>query len=121
MVWQKIQWTGHRQERLIAQKGRSIAAAAVVIGMLLNLSSACFGRGQHRVFLPALAGAYVFGDFISGRVWSLTKSGAAWSRAELTTASGADLAAIGEDQGGELYLARYSSGVVARIHQVGQP
>ena len=79
------------------------------------------GHVYHGTKMPALAGAYVFGDFISGRVWSLTKSGAAWSRAELTTAGGADLAAIGEDQGGELYLARYSSGVVARIHQVGQP
>jgi hypothetical protein len=34
---------------------------------------------------------------------------------------GGDMAAIGEDQAGELYLARYSTGAVSRVHQAGQP
>ena len=79
------------------------------------------GHVYHGTKMPAQAGAYVFGDFISGRVWSLTKNGATWKRAQLTTAAGGDLAAIGEAQAGELYLARYSSGMVAKVHQVGQP
>jgi len=71
--------------------------------------------------MPALAGAYVFGDFISGRVWSLRQSGQTWTRAALTVTGGGDLAGFGEDQAGELYLARYSSGSVERLHQTGQP
>ena len=75
----------------------------------------------HGTKMPALSGDYVFGDFSSGRVWSLTVSGTAVSRANLLTAAPGDLAAFGQDQGGELYLVRYSSGTIERIHQVGQP
>ena len=75
-------------------------------------------RGQK---IPALAGSYVFGDFISGRVWSLTRSGQTWTRTFLLNTAGNDLAAIGRDQAGELYVARYLSGVIERLHQVGQP
>jgi len=79
------------------------------------------GHVYHGTKMPALVAAYVFGDFISGRVWSLTPSGQSWTRANLFTTAGADLAFIGEDQAGELYLVRYSSGAVQRVHQTGQP
>ena len=79
------------------------------------------GRVYHGTKMPALAGTYVFGDFISGRIWSLQQNGQSWTRSNLKTTAGGDLAAIGEDQSGELYVARYSSGVIARIHQTGQP
>ena len=79
------------------------------------------GHVYHGGRMPALAGTYVFGDFISGRVWSLRLNGQTWTRSDITTTAGGDLAAIGRDQSGELYVARYSSGVVARIHQSGQP
>lgn len=71
--------------------------------------------------MPSLVGAYVFGDFISGRMWTLTQSGSMFTRTSLFTVAANDVAAIGQDQLGELYVARYSSGVVSRIHQVGQP
>ena len=79
------------------------------------------GHVYHGTKMPALAGAYVFGDFISGRVWSLTQSGQSWTRTFLLNTAGDDLAGFGRDQAGEMYVARYSSGVVARVHQVGQP
>jgi glucose/arabinose dehydrogenase len=79
------------------------------------------GHVYHGSKAPALVGIYVFGDFISGRIWSLQLSGQTFSRSNVTTTSGGDLAAIGEDQSGELYAVRYSSGVIARIHQTGQP
>jgi glucose/arabinose dehydrogenase len=79
------------------------------------------GHIYHGTKMPALAGTYVFGDFISGRVWSLRQNGQLWDRSNVTTTSGLDLVAIGEDQSGELYVARYSSGAIARIHQNGQP
>jgi len=79
------------------------------------------GHVYHGTKMPGLAGAYVFGDFISGRVWSLTGSGQSWTRTFLLNTAANDLAAMGEDRAGELYLARYSSGTVVRLHQVGQP
>ena len=78
------------------------------------------GHVYHGTKMPALSGTYIFGDFISGRTWSLRQSGQTFTRSNLTTTAGGDLAAIGEDQAGELYVARYSTGVVARIHQTGQ-
>ncbi|HWZ96230.1 MAG TPA: PQQ-dependent sugar dehydrogenase [Candidatus Dormibacteraeota bacterium] len=71
--------------------------------------------------MPSLVGAYVFGDFISGRMWTLTQSGSTFTRTSLFTVAANDVSAIGEDQLGELYVARYSAGAVSRIHQVGQP
>ena len=70
---------------------------------------------------PALVGAYVFGDFISGRVWSLTQSGQTPVRTLLLNTAADDLSSFGQDRMGELYVARYSSGTIARIHQVGTP
>ncbi len=73
--------------------------------------------------IPSLAGVYVFGDFVSGRIWGLTQDALGnFSRTPqlLSTASN-DLSSFGQDQAGELYVVRYSSGIVARIHQVGTP
>jgi glucose/arabinose dehydrogenase len=75
-------------------------------------------RGQN---IPVLAGSYVFGDFISGRLWSLTQSGQSWTRTLLLTTGGNDLTAIGQDQAGELYVARYLSGTIERLRQSSQP
>jgi glucose/arabinose dehydrogenase len=80
------------------------------------------GYVYHGIKAPALAGAYIFGDFISGRVWELTSDNLGnLTRTQLTTTAANDLPAFGQDQSGELYLARYSSGTVVRLHQVGQP
>jgi glucose/arabinose dehydrogenase len=78
------------------------------------------GYVYHGQKIPVLAGSYVFGDFISGRVWSLTQSGQSWTRTLLLTTAANDLAAIGQDQAGELYVARYLSGSIERLHQAGQ-
>jgi hypothetical protein len=102
--------TGNTLTDPIFDYDRSQGAATVIGGLV-----------YHGTRMPALTGAYVFGDFISGRVWSLTKSGQTWTRTFLLHTAANDLAGFGQDQSGELYVARYSTGVVARIHQVGQP
>jgi len=80
------------------------------------------GYVYHGTNISALAGNYVFGDFISGRIWSLAQNGQGqWVRTFLLNSAGNDLASFGQDTNGELYIARYSSGVVARLHQVGTP
>jgi len=68
------------------------------------------------------AGNYVFGDFISGRIWSLAQNGQGqWVRTFLGNAGGGDLAGSARTRNGELYVAKYSSGAVARLHKVGTP
>src|SRR5712664_1560443 len=80
------------------------------------------GYVYHGTRIPGLAGNYVFGDFISGRIWSLTQdSQGKWVRTFLLNSAANDLAGFGQDQNGELYTARYSTGVVAHLHQVGTP
>lgn len=72
--------------------------------------------------ISQLVGQYVFGDFISGRVWTLTQNPQSqWVRTFQFNTAGGDLSAFGQAQNGDLYVVRYSSGAVARIRQVGTP
>jgi glucose/arabinose dehydrogenase len=79
------------------------------------------GHVYHGQNIAVLQGIYVFGDFISGRVWTLMQNGQTWTRTLLLTTAANDLSTIGQDQAGELYGVRYSSGTIERLHQVGQP
>ncbi len=62
-------------------------------------------RGQ---LLPALAGAYVFGDFCSGAVWKTERDeNGGWQTTRLMD-SGRVISSFGEDAAGELYLVDYN-------------
>jgi glucose/arabinose dehydrogenase len=54
--------------------------------------------------LPNAYGAYFFGDFCSGRVWSADRRGAGWQVRVLPTRVG-NLSTFGEGSDGELYAA----------------
>jgi glucose/arabinose dehydrogenase len=74
--------------------------------------------------IPSLAGSYVFGDFVSGRVWTLTKNAQGqWVRSAdaVLNMGPSNLSAFGQAVDGELYVVRYSSGEVALIRQVRAP
>lgn len=54
--------------------------------------------------VPALSGAYIYGDYCSGRIWRLTPGeGGAWVN-ELLFESGYSITSFGEDEQGELYV-----------------
>ena len=58
---------------------------------------------------PGLQGAYVFGDFCGGLVWTLDEtSPGVWTRSELFNL-GFGLTSFGEDASGELYITRGDS------------
>ena len=64
---------------------------------------------------PMLQGAYVFGDYCSGRLWTLSQdAGGTWVVAEMFQ-SAAHISSFGEDDEGELYLTDLSAGVVYRV------
>jgi glucose/arabinose dehydrogenase len=71
------------------------------------------GYVYHGTAIPALAGAYVFGDFSNGKIWKLTQNSGAWTRT-LLLASGHNFSAFGQDPAGELYIVDYS-GTVLKI------
>ncbi|MGD8737940.1 MAG: PQQ-dependent sugar dehydrogenase [Anaerolineae bacterium] len=72
-------------------------------------------RGQA---FPALSGIYLYGDYCSGRIWGLVRSGdGAWQNAELGQAD-ARISSFGQDESGELYLTDIAGGTLFRI--IGQ-
>lgn len=66
--------------------------------------------------ISSLTGLYVYGDFVSGRVWA-TSSASGWSQ-RLLLNTGFRISTFGEDAGGELYVADYGTG---RIYRFTEP
>jgi glucose/arabinose dehydrogenase len=64
--------------------------------------------------LPELAGVYFFGDYCSGIVWTLVKTGDQWQRAKFVS-SGFTISSFGQDEAGELYVCDYGGGVIYRL------
>ncbi len=64
---------------------------------------------------PALAGKYVFGDYCSGRIWSLDAGGAARQKPVLLRDTSLTISAFGEGENGTLYVLDYGRGRLLRI------
>ncbi len=63
---------------------------------------------------PSLYGAYVYGDYCSGRLWAARQTGGMWS-SQVLAPSAAGLTCFGQDANAELYLAT-QSGALYRVH-----
>jgi glucose/arabinose dehydrogenase len=66
--------------------------------------------------LAALQGAYIYGDFCSGRVWQLRQTGDRWDNRRLFDTDHS-ISSFGEDESGELYLLA-RGGAVYRLERV---
>ncbi len=64
---------------------------------------------------PALAGRYLFGDYCSGRIWSVAAAGASRQKPALLRDTTMSISAFGEAENGELYVLDYAAGRVRRI------
>lgn len=62
--------------------------------------------------VPGLAGAYVYGDFGSGRIWSFRYDGKRLSDHRLLLESKLNISSFGEDETGELYVVDLSGAVL---------
>jgi glucose/arabinose dehydrogenase len=69
--------------------------------------------------IPDLTGAYLYGDFCSGRLWAAVGSGAVWTPFPLPFTLG-QLTSFGEDRDGELLLLS-RSGVLYRLASSASP
>ncbi|MBZ5629452.1 MAG: PQQ-dependent sugar dehydrogenase [Acidobacteriia bacterium] len=67
--------------------------------------------------IPGLVNAYVFGDFLSGRIWGLRQnSSGTWERTELA-ATAKLISSFGRDENGELYVVDYAGAVWKLVAQ----
>lgn len=65
-----------------------------------------------------LWGHYLYADYCSGRIWSVTPDGqGGWNNQEILNFSDYELASFGEDQHGELYMAGQSNGRIYKIEE----
>lgn len=75
----------------------------------------CSVTGGYRyrgVRMPSLRGAYVYGDFCTGKLWVGTQSGEAWT-SRLLLQTSMQISSFGEDLNGELYVVDLRGGVYA--------
>jgi glucose/arabinose dehydrogenase len=65
--------------------------------------------------IPGLAGAYLYGDYCSGRIWALVQgANGAW-QSHLLLESDLSISSFGEDEAGEIYVADLQGGTVYRL------
>ncbi|NND64813.1 MAG: hypothetical protein HKM24_02505 [Gammaproteobacteria bacterium] len=82
-----------------------------------SLGSAVTGGYVYRGSdIPLLAGKYVFGDYVSGRLWTLLDDGnGGYTRTELNDLS-FNISSFGQDTDGEIYLVNYGSGTIHKLN-----
>lgn len=61
-------------------------------------------------------GHYIYGDFVSGRIWSLTAVGGQTENV-LLVHSNVAISSFGVDQSGEIYVTGYGDGMIYRLRQ----
>jgi glucose/arabinose dehydrogenase len=62
--------------------------------------------------IPALVGAYLFGDFCSGEIWAVDAGAARPAAKTLKLATGFPISSFGEGASGELYVVDYSGRIL---------
>ena len=63
---------------------------------------------------PAMRGLYVFADYSSGTIWTLSRSGGKWVRTAAQSTSH-KISTFGTDGKGELWLADWAAGTIVRV------
>ncbi len=65
--------------------------------------------------IPELVGRYIFGDYGSGTIWTLTEQGGSWKK-DLIFKTNRHITSFGEDSEGELYVVTFE-GEIAQINR----
>jgi glucose/arabinose dehydrogenase len=62
------------------------------------------GYAYRGTAVPALYGRYVFGDFCSGQIWTISRTAGAPATKTLLLSTSLNISSFGQDQQGELYV-----------------
>lgn len=65
--------------------------------------------------IPALAGKYIYGDYISGRIWALELDGDTRKSNTLILEGKGNISSFGQDIKGEVYYLNYGAGKVMKV------
>ena len=102
---------GNRSTEGMARREMVFPIAVYGRGEGCSVTGGYVYRGQQ---LPALAGNYIFGDYCSGIVWTLTpQTDGTWLRTVLFNAP-SEITSFGEDANGEVYVI-IRTGTIYRI------
>lgn len=66
--------------------------------------------------LPNLVGTYLFGDYCSGKIWTMQADGDRWNTTEALDTE-LLISSFGEDQAGEVYVVAHNTGAIYRVVQ----
>jgi glucose/arabinose dehydrogenase len=64
---------------------------------------------------PQLQGTYLFADFVTGRIWSMTRGSGSWNDPQEELDTNLSISSFGEDEEGELYVVDFGGGNVYRL------
>lgn len=65
--------------------------------------------------IPALAGKYIYGDYVSGRIWALELDGDTRKSNTLILEGKGNISSFGQDINGEVYYLNYGQGKVMKV------
>jgi glucose/arabinose dehydrogenase len=65
--------------------------------------------------IPALVGKYIYGDYVSGRIWALELNGDTKKENTLLLEKQGFISSFGQDINGEVYFLNYSDGKVMKL------
>lgn len=65
--------------------------------------------------IPALAGRYIYGDYVSGRIWALELDGDKRKSNTLIMEGKGTISSFGQDTKGEVYYLNYGEGKVMKV------
>ena len=74
-------------------------------------------RGQN---YPTLRGLYFYADFVTGRIWSMSKNGTRWNAPVEELDTGYNISSFGQDSAGELYVVDFGGAVYRLTSAAGQ-
>jgi glucose/arabinose dehydrogenase len=64
---------------------------------------------------PGLFGKYIYGDYCSGYIWTLTKNGNSYQNTLSTIIRINEISSFGEDINGEVYMTGHATGKIYRV------
>jgi putative heme-binding domain-containing protein len=92
------------------QRGPTAILPPTVVHPHSEAASITGGLVYHGRRLPGLRGAYVYGDWVTGKMWGLWHDGTKVTRHEEIARTTSQIVCFGEDNDGELYMVEHALG-----------